>query len=418
MDIAGLLRNPTSQQRVVGGLVSQGLNSLGNFLALLFAIHSLPVDQFGRYALVFGIYVFALAIERSVVGDVVVIHLAHPLQKRLVSGALMMAFVMGLASSFVLILASVFFASARNEALVLAFSMPFLLVQDAYRYVAISNGHSFTAAILDGAWLILWAAAVSILMWSGAHRSAGLLMILWALGGLLEGALALKLGQTRLTALRAYFVAGRPAFRYFVAEQGVSSFTAQATGWIFAAAYGADIVGALRASQTMFGPLNVLFNAVRTTLGRELRSMSTKAQIRLCVLTATILALLGCLVALILSTSRLSNLLLGENSIPASKFIAALGVQQIGLAAMVGAVMLARATAQYRRVLHFRVAVSLIELLIVSLGSWVIAPTSVFWLVALCWLIIGPIALIRIARGQRPPSITDTTPPRARPLTP
>jgi O-antigen/teichoic acid export membrane protein len=167
--------------------------------------------------------------------------------------------------------------SSRLLWLVIAASLPFVLVQDTLRYLFICEGSPSRALLIDGVWAVLsissmvlvalnagtvWAV---VLCWGGGAAAA------LALGLVLGRALPSPRGGTRwLSANR------NPGLRYLGEFSALNASTFVVL-YLLAIPLGAAGVGALRAAQLLFSPLNTAFSAIKMAVIPELvRSRGTR----------------------------------------------------------------------------------------------------------------------------------------------
>jgi O-antigen/teichoic acid export membrane protein len=170
--------------------IDQGISSLSNLLVLVWVAHALVPGDFGRFSLVFFIYMFTQnGLIRSLVSATVVVHPedADERVRSVLGAAVLMSLGVGalcMAAGAVIWLTG----SHLGPSVVLVGAvMPLMGVQDVGRYIGIAEGKPGRAIVLDSIWLVLLVGAfvaVGILdsatlfwlvaAWAGTGAASGL----------------------------------------------------------------------------------------------------------------------------------------------------------------------------------------------------------------------------------------------------
>jgi hypothetical protein len=178
-------------------------------------------------------------------------------RRRLVADLHGSTFFLGVICSIALGLISVITGGISGSALLaLAFVLPFLLMQDAWRYLFIIDRPAAALAV-DATWLV---AVVVVLPLAPDDANVAWFVIAWGLSGTVSAVLGTVLG---------WGLPGRPhPWRWLVDHRATSSrffgefLTAQALGQLTQAALGVvaglPALGATRASLVYYGPLNTV----------------------------------------------------------------------------------------------------------------------------------------------------------------
>jgi len=270
--------------RAVWVIADQALSSLSNAALALVIATQVTTTEYGAFALAFSLYGFAVASTQSVAGQVLSVKFARadgPAHAAAGSSATGVALGVAVLGGLVLALTTAFLGGPIQTVLVvLAVLLPGLLVQDTWRSVFISRGTPAAAFANDAVWLVLQAAfiAVPIVL----HRdSASWYVLAWGAAA----TLAALYGRHQagywphVAALRSWFTTHRevvvPSFAGSFAVLGAAQ-----VAYIAIAAIGtlAD-VGALRATQTLLGPVNILSFAASAFLIPEVARRGVSARV-------------------------------------------------------------------------------------------------------------------------------------------
>lgn len=304
--------------RRVVTFADQGVSSLSNFVAVAIAANVAGVQQFGQFSLAYAGLLLFLGGQRALVGETLLVRYSRTGQlTREIAAASLGATALTAVPTVLLLLAGAAAAGEENAGLwlVMAAAAPVVLLQDSLRYLFICEGTPIRALAIDGAWAVISIAA----MLSAAQAGAGLAAVLvwWGIGAAVALLLGLLLARcvpavpagTRWLWLNRSF-----AFRYAgeFAALNASSF---AVLYLLAVPLGAAGVGALRAAQLLFSPLNTVFGALKTAVIPELvRSRGTATfRARLVEALAVVLVLgVGWGAAVLLLPAAAGEFVLGE----------------------------------------------------------------------------------------------------------
>ncbi|GAA1503911.1 hypothetical protein [Nocardioides humi] len=139
--------------------VDQILSSLSNIAALIWVAHAFDPVDFGRFSLVVMVYTVAQVVFRSLISTTA---LVHPEDADTRPGAILASTVVLGVASGVLCVAAGFALVAADSALggpivVFGLAVPFLVLHDVGRYLAISRQRPGGAVTLDALWFVLLA---------------------------------------------------------------------------------------------------------------------------------------------------------------------------------------------------------------------------------------------------------------------
>jgi O-antigen/teichoic acid export membrane protein len=331
----------------------QGLSSLSNAALMIVVARSVSSAEYGSFALAFSAYAFVLALAQALPGQIMAIRHADPDDEESLpaaKSALGLAALIGVAGSMVMIVIALFLSRSVKEALItVAVLLPAMMVQELWRVIFVSWGTPRKAFFNDLVWVVLQAVFLAgaiaspyegswvyLLAWGGAAVLAGLC-------GCLQGGFRPEFREA-ISWNRRHRDIGFPsvanAFTILGAVQvaliGVASVAS------------VQVVGALRAVQTLLGPLNIFGFALSAFAVPEIarrRQSSFRQYILFAVaIGAPIVALaLGWGGVLIALPDRYGPTLLGDTWEQADKAIPGMMLYFAAIGATTGATAVMRA---------------------------------------------------------------------------
>ncbi len=373
-------------------LVDQALSSLSNFALTLLAARTLPPAEFGGFALVFAGYLLALGAARGIA--------AEPLSVR-ASGVeetgwrVATSQAAGAAAWVGLVFGLGFIAvgglgdhDLRAAAVVMGASLPALLLQDLWRFALFARQRGRAAAASDLVWVLLLG---GLLPWAVDHPSPSFFVTAWSASG--AGAALVGLWQVRTVPrplrVGVWWSGNRDLSWRFAGE-----FVALAgSGYIALYAIGASAgladVGALRAAQVLYGPLNVLIMGVRLysvpEAARRVQRGDASGFLTLCRRVAATLALAsaGVIVLAVSLPDHVGRAILGQAWTTGHPLAVPVGLNIAASGAIVGAVTGFRALQAARVSYRLRLAQSSAAIAGAALGAWVAGAAGAAWTLAL-----------------------------------
>jgi hypothetical protein len=263
-------------------MADQGTSSLSNVVVAIIAARSLSADGFGAFAVATVGYLVATGFARAFIGETFLStysaaerHLRDAVASDLIGAALVLACVAGLVAG----VAGLAVGGPAGSALVaLAFVMPLLLVQDAWRYVFIVDQPERAVAV-DLAWLV---GVGAILPLAPNDVGPGWFVGGWGLAAGLGALAGLALAARTLSRprpLRWLSTHRRMGWRFFsemVTGQAVSQLVLVGLGAIA----GLSTLGGVRAAQVFYGPLNTVHQGIYLALVPEGARTESPQQLR------------------------------------------------------------------------------------------------------------------------------------------
>ena len=259
----------------------QGVSSISNFVAVAVAANVATAHDFGQFSLAYAGLLLFLGAQRALVGETLLVRYSRTgeLTARIASAGMGATALVAVPAALLLLAGAALAGSADVGLwLVMAAVSPFVLLQDSTRYLFICQGRPARALAIDSIWaagsitaMVLTAQAggdlVLVLVWWGLGAAAAL-----AVGLVLAGCVPAVPSGARWLWLNRDF-----AFRY-LAEFLTLNASTFAVLYLLVFPLGAAGVGALRAAQLLFSPLNTVFSAIKTAVIPELvRTRGTAA---------------------------------------------------------------------------------------------------------------------------------------------
>ena len=362
------------------GLADQGLSSITNFALGVVVARTVSARDFGAFGIAFGVYTAGLGLMRAMSSEPLMVRFSAVMDERWRVGAraatgtaLAVGFVAGLACFTVgsLIANPVLAAVLRS----LGITFPGLLVQDTWRFAFFAAGRGSAAFVNDLVWAAALFASMAYLL-SAGQDSVGWLVLAWGGSGSVAGmfgALQSRVGPVP-TQTVAWVREQRDLIPRYVGEFGVTTLAAQVSIVTIGAVGGLAAVGAIRAGQLLFGPLNVIYMGAGLAglpeAVRLLRS-STGGLRRACVSLSIMLASSALAVGVLASLlpERVGVALLGESWPAARTVILPISIWMAGFGVALGAGIGLRALAAAQLSLRARLLVAPIGVAMSVVGA-------------------------------------------------
>jgi hypothetical protein len=344
-------------------VADQGLSSVTNLGATIFAAHFLDREGFGAFGLAWTIYLLALGVCRALTTEPLVSRysLATPESLRLVGQAATGAAVaIGLIVSGLLItVATALTGPGRDGLTALAWVLPGLLLQDGLRYYFVTGGRPKYAAFNDATWLLALAGLLAV---SVTRDHVTLTSIVLCFGIASGFAALIGCAQARIlpkpTAAPAWLSQHRGLNVRYLAEYIMANGASQLVLVGLGTIAGLRVLGAIRGSYVFFGPMNVLLSTTVLTLtaeGARLRrdSLALRRMMTLATGALAILSIIWVIFGLTLPNS-IGQGVFRDNWAPIRILLIPMGFAYIGAVLMAGAFAGLRALAAANQSLHAR----------------------------------------------------------------
>lgn len=399
---------PQSSRKAFGwGLVDQALSSATNFGGSILAARSLTSSDFGAVAIGFSVFLLVLGISRAWSSEPLVIRYSAAFasdRADAVSRAAGSSVAIGLLSGVLVGAVGLAFDGAlRSVLLVLAVSLPFLMLQDLWRFALIMQGRQRSAAGNDGLWLLVMLSAFAI--GTRTELSPTGAIACWTMGACVASGFGLVQLRCRpktrvLTWWAKHSDLGARFAVEFLLVIGVS----------YALTIGVAAVGGLedsagfRGATVLMGPLNVLFLGVGFQV-LPLMVHQVKDDVnrvwRTAKLTSVCLAAVALfwVVTLLVIPDIVGQALLGDSWHVTEPLLPVFSWLYMALAAGLGALYGLRALADARRSLKTRLALSPLVIVSGVSGAAIAGPVGAAAGLALANTIALPIWWRAVSRS-------------------
>lgn len=375
----------TANRGRVYTIVDQITSSLSNVVIAVAVAHSVSSEQYGIYAIAAGIYWVCLGSGRALIGELALIFWPELAQERGPrTGGLFTAGALVVGTLFGLPLAIVGVVIAEPALWVIGVFMPVLLAQDSIRYVMFATRRPHLALVADCIWLIAVAAGIGVVTSTNVSFGLGDWLAWWSIGAALSFVSVAVYTQTTpifaglqevATNLRATAL---QLWGDFIVNQGA----VQTVVFLLPLVASLQLLGALKAAQVAFGPVNNALNAglliaipTAAALARAGRFGQARALgVKLGVVGLGIATMYTA--ALLVVPSSLGRTLFGATWSQASQLLVYVGLQYaLGLFGTAALVVL-RASKETNLILRARVGLAPLTLALPLLGAAVYGSTG------------------------------------------
>jgi O-antigen/teichoic acid export membrane protein len=361
------------------GLADQALSSITNFAMGVTLARTLSPVDFGAFGIAFGVYIIGLGFARALTSEPLSVRFsAMPEAERLeaVGIATGAALFVGSVLGVVILTCGWLVDGALSSALIaLGWTMPGLLLQDAWRFAFFTMNRGRAAFLNELVWAIALASSLVLLFLRG-RPSVFSLMLVWggsatlaAIAGAFQARIAPTMGH-----LRVWLRSHRDLIPRFTAEFGLTTLVAQGVVLGVGAVAGLAQAGAIRGAEILLGPVTVVQLGVSLAgLPEGVRALrvSRGKLARACVLWSIGLAIVALAVGLVASIvpGRLGRAVLGETWPLAQDVVLPLSIGMAGSGIIMGAGIGLRSLAAAKLSLRARLAVAPLVLGAASVGA-------------------------------------------------
>jgi O-antigen/teichoic acid export membrane protein len=372
------------------GLADQLLSSATNFLLALLVARTVGSRDLGAFSVAYATFTFSLGAVRAIAGELLVVrHSAVSADEwrdgvaKSAGTALIGGVIVGVGS---LIAGASAGEPSRAVLSIVGLALPFLLVQDVWRFAFFARGRGSAAFLNDLVWVVAMFAVFGLLRHYNVS-SVAWLTLGWASAGALAGIVGvfqLKVRPSGPFAALRWLRGHRDIAPRFFAEFGVSTGLSNLTLFAIGAIAGLGEVGRLRAGEIALGPLTVLFagaGLVATPEGVRLLRESPRRLVRGCRwLSLALAAGVAAWGAVILAVPRaIGESLLRANWDAARPLLLPLSISLIGYAVSFGAWTGLRSLAAAKRSLRAKCIEGSLTFSFGLAGAYFGGATGVAW---------------------------------------
>ena len=363
------------RSQLAGGVTSQALSSVSNFLLVVAVARTSDPREFGGFAIVYSVSLVLLGVGRGLVGEALSIvgfdhtdSLSGARRLPITSGLFV-----GMTTGICMVLAGFLLGGTALGQPLIAFGvcLPFVLAQDATRFVGFASGTAGLAVRSDALVLIAQISIFAVLFTRDV-RTATVFVLAWGLSALMGAVLSMpsefaQLKPRDVRWLRTNSWLGRR----LAAEFGVGSGATHLTLYITGAVAGLASAGALRGAESLYGPLNSMLTGLQSVLlpaATQAQLSRSQSPTRLGLSIGASFAVLAVAAAAVLSLvpDAVGTALLGATWEAAADVLLPLGVMYTATAVLRGMLIALKASQQASAALLVRSASGL---LVVILGT-------------------------------------------------
>ena len=376
-------------RRTGWGLADQAFSSLTNFALGVMIARSVPPHDFGAFSLAFATYTLFLGLSRALTSEPLVVRFSHssPDAWRAATaagtGTAILLGVVGGAGCVVFGLATS--GPIAQAFIALGITMPGLLLQDAWRYAFFARGGGAQACLNDVIWAVVMFPAVAVLI-ATRHTSMTWLTLGWGGAGAVAGLVGVLQARVRPrpALATAWLRAQRELASRYLGEFSAMSGARQLSFYAVGAIAGLAAAGAIRGSQILLGPIQVLQNGVRLVAIPEavrLAKTSARRMRAACNLLSVGLSAVGFLggVVVYFLPTALGEQLLGRTWPSAHAVAIPMGVMFAGGGISTGAVVGLRGLAASERSFAARLIVSVLQVVATVGGAFLGGAVAAAW---------------------------------------
>jgi hypothetical protein len=245
--------------------VDQALSSATNFGASALVAGLLTAPDFGAYAIVFTVYLFALGISRAWTSDPLLVMWSATDDETAAEGAVIragcVAALIGCGGGLLAVLVgSVVPGRTGPGLMVLGPFLPFALAQDVWRYGLVMLKRPWRACAYDGLWLVIAITLIMVLRLSN-QRDLSLAVVAWALG-VVPGAI-LGFSQVSRTRHALVVIQWIASVRHLALRMSAEFLVLTVSGYLMIVVLSSlgslDDAAAVRSAQILMGPVTVMF---------------------------------------------------------------------------------------------------------------------------------------------------------------
>jgi O-antigen/teichoic acid export membrane protein len=368
-------RRASKSADLLAAVADQGLSSGTNLLAVLVLARQLDIESFGVFSVAYLLLTLFLGAARSFVGLPISLSSAigqeasrkafNASWAALIVSALPIA---GLVAGVAWIISGFGPAGDFLPILLVSLATPLILLQDMSRYFALATGRAVTALLADFVWL----AGIVLIFLAPALPQASLFGA-W-LGAVVASLLVFIIAFRPRPAWRDVGTVLRPkrGLRESVTLTVVlSNATSLGTNALATPAYGLSLIGGLRGSSTLFGPVNTLITFLDFAVLPRIVKLGGRRRRR--IMTATMAGIVVCtgiwITALLTLPDTWGYWILGETWNVTRGIILITSFEYVFLAVAAVLALSLKADGAARELLLSKVASSAVIILAVLIGT-------------------------------------------------
>lgn len=299
--------------------VDQALSSASNLLVVLWVAHVATATVFGSFSLLLLVYTFVMGPIQALVSMRVVVHPVDADQRPrdVLGSALVLGALGGLGCAVIGGLQVAFGVGIGPSMLALGIALPFLVIQDVGRWVAVARSKPVGAIVLDATWVVVLIAAMAVIQLTD-HASLFVLTAAWAGSGAVSAlVLFLQYGVLRPREISLRWLRERWDASWRLLVGNICSAGSILGGAVLVSMVASPVaVAAVRAAILLGRPTTAVQNAVAASMAADVAREQPdnrgllRAQRRTMLVAAAVAALN--LLALVLLPDAIGSRILGS----------------------------------------------------------------------------------------------------------
>lgn len=398
-------------RRAGWNVVDQVMSALSNMLLMVFVAQALDdAAGFGAFSMAFVAYGVAVAVSKAIVGQPLQMrHSADPPEtfRRAVRTSQGAAAWLGLLGAAICVGVWALVPGPIGAAfLALAPCLPALTMQDSCRMAFFACGRADRAALIDFVRMVLQFGLLFGAIGLG-WTSVGVLTLTWGIAGLVSATVGLAL----LAAPPSLFGAGdwmreqKDITGYLMAEYVLGLGAAQFGTLLIAPLSSAADVGAMRAVQTLLGPLNILGTAALAFAVPELSRrahMRAPGRIKAMILASGVMTLIAAsyVGVLLLLPDPVGHWLFRDSWSGAQPVLVPMGVNSVAASAGIGAAVTLYGMGLAQKTFKLNVLRAPLLLGLMCLGAVEYGAVGAGWALATVELLFLPFWAVTAVRAS------------------
>lgn len=399
------------RSRAVWNIADQALSSLSNAAMSIVVAKLTTEDDFGRFALAFSVFSFTSGLAKAATATPYVIastSVGHLLARRRGADAAGLATLIGLASGLICIAFALLVPTQYSPALLaMGAVLPGLFLQDFWRSALIARGRPDGATMNDLLWVVLQVACFVGAITLG-RRDPVTFILAWGLPGWIAagyGVFQWTRGP-RFGGVHHYWRETLGNARFLISEYVAVMGSIQVASLLLPMVTSAAVVGAIRGSMTLLGPLNIFSFALSTFALTELLRHGTptgKRATRTALLVTAVLLAIDLVWGLILIflPAAWGNQVLGATWSGTSAIMLPMVLNTVFVAMSTGPIAAMRALSDTRRTFRVYVAFGPTLLVMAVLGGALWGAQGAGWGYGLSAMLFAPVWWIALRRSVR-----------------
>ncbi len=359
-------------------MADQGVSSLSNVVIAIVVARAVADAGFGAFAAATIAYALTVGVSRALVGEPLLSLYSHAtaeVRRRLVPDMLGASIVVSVLAALALAAVGTLVGGTSGPVLVtLAVVLPLMIVQDVWRYAFIVDRPAAALAV-DVVWLV---GVLVVVPFAPAGAGPAWYVGVWGLAAGLGAALGCVLGRVSgLPHLGRWLVSHRATgsrfFGEFLTGEAVSEVVMLSVGAIA----GLGTLGAVRASEIFYGPLNTIHGGIYLVVvpeGAQARDRPDKVRKIMLAASAGVASVaVGLMVVGVLLPDRIGTALFGATWHDAQPLMVPMGVAMIMGGLATGGYAGVRSLGAIRESLHARLRAAVPQLIFPVAGVTIAA---------------------------------------------